>query len=243
MALVLNLEKSKASLQLCLQKAGVAQVPKVELAFVLDVSGSFEDEHKAGVTNDLLTRLVPWGLTFDPDKKLDVFTFSNGPQSVHNAGSVNEANYQGFVAKKIIDKVPGWNGGTDYSYVLEETLRSFGWLVSKQPGFFGRLMGRKAEAIERKRSLVIFVTDGDNLDHARTMEVLRASEERKDEVYFLFLGISNQGGKFPFLDKIGDAFGNTGFICIKNLRHFVQQTDDEINARLLTSELTEWLKA
>jgi hypothetical protein len=242
MALTLNLEKSKASLQLCLQKAGVSQLPQLELAFILDVSGSFVDEHKEGITNDLLTRLVPWGLSFDPDKKLDVITFSNGPASVHSVGSVNESNYEGYVAREIIDKVPGWCGATDYSYALEEALRAFGWMAGKQPGLFGRLMGKKAETKARKRSLVIFVTDGDNADHARTMEVLKASEERKDEIYFLFIGISNQGSKFPFLDKIGDAFHNTGYISIKNLRAFVKQTDDEINARLLTTELTQWLQ-
>jgi uncharacterized protein YegL len=242
MALRLNLEKSKASLQLCLQKAGVARIPNLELAFILDVSGSFEDEHRQGITNDLLTRLVPWGLTFDPDHKLDVITFSNGGSSVHPVGAVNEHNYEGFVAREVIDKVPGWRGGTDYSYALEEAMRTFGWIAPKQPGLLGRLMGRKAEVKERKRSLVIMVTDGDNVDHARTMEVLGASQARHDEIYFLFLGISNQGSSFPFLNQIGDAFDNTGFVNIRNLRAFVQQTDEEVNQKLLTEELTTWLK-
>lgn len=243
MALTLNLEKSAATLQLCLQKAGVSSKPSVELAFILDVSGSFEDEHRQGVTNELLTRLVPWGLTFDPDRKLDVITFSDGEHSVQAVGSVTADNYEGFVANEVIDRVKGWCGGTDYSYAIEKALRDFGWLAAKQPGLFGRLMGRKAEVRERKRSLVIMVTDGDNFDKERTMNVLRESESRGDGVYFLFLGISNQGSKFPFLDKIGDAFSNTGFINIKNLRTFVKQSDEDINGRLLTTELTDWLKA
>ncbi|MFO1337901.1 MAG: hypothetical protein U1F53_06625 [Burkholderiaceae bacterium] len=60
MALQLNLEKSKATLQLCLQKAGIVQPPAMDMGVLLDVSGSFEDEHQDGTTNRLLTRLVPW---------------------------------------------------------------------------------------------------------------------------------------------------------------------------------------
>lgn len=242
MALVLNLEKSKASLKLCLEKAGVSAPPPMELAFILDVSGSFEDEHRSGVTTDLLTRLVPWGLTFDPDQKIDVITFSNGASNVKSVGAVTAENYQGYVGREIVGRVPGWCGATDYSYALEEALRSFGWLASKQPGLLGRMLGRKAETRERKRSLVIFVTDGENTDQQRTMEVLEASEARRDDIYFLFLGVSNQGTRFPFLYKLGERFKNTGFVGISNLRKFVQEDDEGVNGQLLTPELSAWLR-
>lgn len=249
MALSMNLEKAQASLKLCLNKSGITTPPVVDLAFILDVSGSFEDEHRAGVTNDLMTRLVPWGMTFDPDKKLDVITFSDGERSVHEVGAVTANNYQDYVANKIYDRVPGWCGATDYSYAIEKALKAFGWLeentVTKKAGFFGKMLGEKdvtsTTRRDRKRSLVIFVTDGDNYDKRRTEEVLRASEARGDQVYFLFLGISNQGSTFPFLEKIGDMFKNTGFAKISNLREFVQKGDDEVNAFLLQPELLEWL--
>lgn len=245
MALQLNLEKSQAALKLCLEKAGINRAPAVDLAFVLDVSGSFEDEHRDGITGDLLTRLVPWGLTFDPDRKLDVITFSNGRSSVHAVGAVHADNYQGFVAKRIVDRVPGWCGGTDYSYALEAALDTFGCSTNGGTGgFIGRLfgLGRPAAASPGKRSLVIFVTDGENADHDRTLRVLKESEARRDPVYFLFIGISNQSNHFPFLEGIGDAFVNTGFVAIPDLRAFVAKTDDELNAALLGPELMAWLK-
>ncbi|HSI47425.1 MAG TPA: VWA domain-containing protein [Ideonella sp.] len=242
MALTLNLQKSQASLQLCLQKAGVTQPPVVDMAFLLDVSGSFEDEHREGITNDLLTRLVPWGLTFDPDKKLDVITFSHSAASVFEVGAVTADNYQGYVGREIVAKVPGWCGGTDYSHALEQALRGFGWLKGAEPGLLGKLFGRKAEVKAKKRSLVVMVTDGENNDHARTRQVLRESQQRGDEVYFLFLGISNQPGQFGFLEAIGDEFDNTGFLAVTNLRHFVAQSDDELNQSLLLPELLTWLK-
>lgn len=251
MALELNLEKSAKTLALCLEKAGIVTPPQLEVGFAMDVSGSFEDEHTSGVTNDLLTRMVPWGLTFDPDKKLDCFTFSNGDDHVVDIGPVDSSNYTDFVKAKIcekvghrvIAKVNGFNGGTDYSYVLEKMLGHFGWAGAvKKAGFFGKLMGKKDEVVAgaKKRSLVIVATDGDNSDKQRTLDVLRASEARGDKVYFLFLGISNQGSRFPFLERIGDQFSNTGFVSIPNLRKFVQMSDEEINQQLIGDELLAW---
>lgn len=247
MALTLNLEKSAQALKLNLEKAGI-KVPNLDVGFAMDVSGSFDDEHKDGTTELLLTRMVPWGLTFDPDRKLDVFTFSNGGESVQDVGPIDERNYQGFVRRRIID-VKGYNGGTAYSHVLERFLEHFGWKdVVKKAGLVGRLLGKKDEIIkgERKPSLVIVATDGDNNeqgDKERTMRVLRESEARKDQVYFLFLGISNQGSKFPFLETIGDKFSNTGFVAIPDLRKFNAMDDDALNDYLIGDELLDWFKA
>lgn len=249
MSLQLNLEKSHAALQLCLAKAGIVTPPVVDLAFVLDVSGSFEDEHRAGITGQLLTRLVPWGLTFDPDRQLEVFTFSSGPESTYPAGGVNAENYAGFVEKYIVGRVPGWGSGTDYSYVLEAVLRRFGWLeggesrLSLGQRFRALWGGAPPRPVSRGcPSLVIFVTDGENTDHERTERVLRASQQRRDGVYFLFVGISNQGSRFPFLERIGERFENTGFVAIKNLRDFVSLDDAALNGVLLGDELLGWLK-
>lgn len=245
MALALNMQKSQASLSLQLQKAGLITPPLVDLTVIMDVSGSFEDEHEDGITTELMARLVPWGMTFDPDKKLDVITFSDGPRHVTRTAPITEDNYNNYVKNHIMDKVPGWCGGTDYSYAIEASLEDSGWLnnTAKKAGFLGKLFGAKDSPVrEKKRSLVVFITDGDNTDKQRTRDVLRASEERQDAVYFLFIGVANGGGFFPFLESIGDEFGNTGFVKIGNLREFVDMDDDKLNKVLLGEELIDWLK-
>lgn len=246
MALQLNLEKSAQKLVLSLEKAGVVKPPVLEVGFGLDVSGSFEDEHRDGSTTKLLTRLIPWGLAFDPDRKLDVFTFSNGARHVHHVGEVNEHNHESYVARNIIERVPGWNCGTDYSYMLERALEHFGWSRQvKKAGLFGRLMGRQDEVVtgERKASVIFVATDGENADKERTLEVLRASEARNDKVYFIFLGISNQGSRFPFLETLGDRFNNTAFVPVSNLREFIEMSDEALNEQLIGDELLEWFGA
>ena len=245
MALTLNLQKSSNALRLSLEKKGIVKMPTLDMACALDVSGSFEDEHEDGITNDLLTRIVPWGLTFDPDKKIDVLTFSNGSGSAHLVGGLNENNYRDYVKTNIIGKVPGWCGGTDYSHVLELALKEFGWLDNQgqKAGFFGRMFGQTDTPPKAaRRSLIVFITDGDNQDEDRTRGVLRASEARKDQVYFLFLGVANGGGSFSFLKRIGDEFGNTGFREISDIRGFVAMSDDAMNEFLIDDELLGWLK-
>lgn len=230
---MLDLKKAEESLKLNLQKKGIHTAPSAELAFVLDVSGSFHDEHRDGLTQTLLERLVPWGMLFDPDKKLDVFTFSSVD---HYVGDITPETTDGYIRREIIDRVPGYRGATEYGPVLLRTLKHFGWV--KEGGFLNRLMGRGPK--EKKRSIVLFVTDGDNSDHAYAKQVLSESEARKDEVYFLFIAVGNE--TFTFLHKIADAYGNTGFAQIKDLKKFAKMSDDEVNDLLIGDELVQWLK-
>lgn len=237
----LDLEKGKESLKLSLQKHGVTTIPSADIAFVLDVSGSFHDAHRAGVTQRLLERLVPWGMVFDPDQKLDVFTFAGGQDAAHHVGDITPQTCKGYIHSHVVDKVPGYGGTTDYGYVLEKILVHFGWLT-KKAGFFGRLMGEKNEQNAKRRSIVLFVTDGDNFDKDECRKLLRESEQRGDEIYFLFIAIASYGGHFPFLQEVADAYSNTGLSIINDFKAFVDKTDEELNADLIGSELVTWLK-
>lgn len=252
MSLQLNLEKSRANLQLCLTKAGITRAPQLDLAFALDVSGSFLDEHRSGISGQLLDRLIPWGLTFDPDQQLEVFTFSNGPRAAHAVGAVNASNHSGFISARIVGKVPGWGGGTDYAPVLEKILDHFGWLPAKAAqvlpisGLWQRWLGKALDnPVSQKPTcpaLLIVVTDGENDDQAQTLQVLRESQARRDGVYVLFIGISNQHKAFPFIEGLGERFANTGFVAVDDLRQFVALDDRALNEKLLTSELLAWLR-
>jgi hypothetical protein len=253
MGLSLDLNKAESKLKLDLAKLGVNPAVQMEVCFDLDVSGSYDDEHRDGQTQRLLERLVPLSMVFDPDKQMDVFTFSDGLRHVHHAGFITPATVDGFIKNVIIDRVPGYNGRTDYSYVLERNLEHFGWKEATAPaqksgGFFSRLTSSPKAAAPttpaaKRRSLVLFNTDGSNDDEPRTRQVLRDSQQRQDGVYFLFIAYANQGARFPFLQKIGDEFDNTGLITINNLNQWLNQSDEEINNQLLGDELVRWLKA
>lgn len=249
MALQLDLNKSAETLRLSLDKAGIAAGIKAELIFDMDVSGSFEHEHEEGTTGKLIARLVPYGMVLDPDGRMDVFTFSHGEGSVHHVGTVTPDDCEDYIVRNVIDKVPGWKGGTSYSYALERNLQQFGWLPAPATGggFFSRFFGisREAPVAGKKRSIVIFVTDGENEqdDEARTIEVLEASERRGDQVYFLFMGACEHNVDFRFLKHIAKRFKNTGVVIVRDLDGFVDLSDQELNAQLLGPELLEWLRS
>lgn len=248
MTLQLDLQKSARTLRLSLDKAGVAADVKAELIFDMDVSGSFEHEHEEGTTSQLIARLVPYGMELDPDGRMDVFTFSDGKRSVHHVGTVTPDDCEDYIVRKVVGRVPGWNGGTNYSYVLERNLQHFGWLpaVPESGGFLSRFLGftSEAEVRAKKRSIVVFVTDGENdpSDHARTISILEESERRGDEVYFLFMGACEHDVDFGFLRHIAQRFRNTGVVIVRDLDAFVELSDEELNAELLGTELIAWLK-
>lgn len=251
MTLQLNLQKSADKLRVSLDKAGIAAGIKAEVIFDMDVSGSFEHEHEEGTTSRLIERLVPYGMVLDPDGKMDVFTFSHGPANVHHVGTVAPDDCDDYIIRNVVDKVPGWKGGTSYSYVLERNLQHFGWLAGEPEsgvaGFLSRFFGRPQAASPqtKKRSVVIFVTDGENdaTDNTRTMAVLEASEQRGDQVYFLFMGACEHDVDFSFLRTIAARFRNTGVVIVRDLDGFVELSDDELNAQLLGPELLAWLRS
>lgn len=249
MPIQLDLNKSAQNLRLSLDKAGVATGLKAELVFIIDVSGSFEHEHEEGTTSLLLQRLVPYGMVLDPDGQVDVFTFSDGPRHAHYVGTVAPEDSDDYIVHNVVGRVPGWGGGTTYSYVLEKALRHLGWIPpeEQQGGFLSRFLGRPAAQTpgQKKRSIIIFVTDGENdrSDEARTMRVLEESQQRGDQVYFLFLGTCDEPVGFKFLETIANRFKNTGAVVERDVEGFVEQSDEAINARLLGPELLGWLRS
>lgn len=251
MKLQLDLNKATAALTLSLEKRGIVIPPSVEVALDLDVSGSFEDEHLDGTTNDLMARLLPWAMVFDPDKKLDMFTFSRGAGAAHYVGDVNAQNYEDYVRRNVINKVPGWNGGTVYAPVIRKNLEHFGWLkpaeaVQGGGGFFSKMFGSKPAASTaigvKKRSLALFITDGENDDTRETESLLEQMERDQMGMYVMFIGVSNQGVRFPFLEKMADRFKNTGLYVVKDLKRFVASSDDQVNEAIINDELIAWLK-
>lgn len=245
--MAIDLTKSATNFTISLKKVGVEKMPELEMAVAMDVSGSFDDEHRDGVTNDLVTRLVPWGLTFDPDRKVDFFTYSTR-DNVQLVGSVDESNYQNYIKNKVIGKVKGYGLGTGYAPVTRLILQHFGWLpgLAQSSGFLGGLFGKKKEGqAEKRRAIVFFITDGDNNDHGdpeAMMRVMGDADNNGYEVFFVFVGVSNQNVSFQMLKTLNTKFKNAAFREINDIKGFVAKSDAEINDFFLDSKLVSWLK-
>jgi hypothetical protein len=250
---MVNLEKSAESFKVSLAKKGIIKMPELEVVAAIDVSGSFLGEHRAGLTGNFMTRIVPWGMTFDPDKKLDVFTFSDGPRHAYYVGAIEQSNYENFVEAEIVDNVPGWGGGTDYSYVLRMILGHFGWVAAqapcspnRKPGFLARIFGGvknqdSASTEAPRRAIVFFVTDGQSDDPNETRKVIGDAERAGYETFFVMVGMSKQQRDFPLLRSLANSHGNVIFRKIDNIRDFNKMSDDDLNEFFLDDKLTAWL--
>lgn len=262
MTLQLDLKKSEAAFRLSLEKAGVPADFIAEIIVIMDLSSSFEHEHEEGTTSTLLERLVALAKVLDRDGQYDLITFSDGPENVQHLGTIDETNARNYIPRRVMNRVRGWNGGTTYSYALEEALRLFGWLPcdnnhqpAQKPRFWERLFGGGAEMPqtagthlhEQKRSIVLFVTDGENDpgnsygDKRRTKQVLRESQQRGDNVYFLFIGACEHQ-EFEYVEEIAREFRNTGIVMATDPEEFVELPDDQLIDKLLVPELVGWLK-
>jgi hypothetical protein len=244
-----DLSKSEKNFSISLKKVGVEKMPELEMGIAMDVSGSFDDEHKDGVTNALVTRLAPWGFTFDPDRKIDMATFSSRDNIQLVDPPVDEKNYGDYIKRFVINKVKGYNGGTGYAPVTRLFLQHFGWLpglTASAGGFLGGLFGKKkAVSAEKRRAIVFFITDGDNNDSGDTpamLQVMADAEANNYEVFFVFVGVSNQNVSFDTLKLIDRNHKNAAFHEIKDIKGFVAKSDEEINEFFLKSKLVAWLK-
>jgi hypothetical protein len=255
--MAINLEKSAEKLKISLEKKGLAILPPLDVVYIEDVSGSYRPQHNDGSTGILLSRMVPWAMVFDQDKKMDLFTFSNGNDNAVYVGEVTPDNHEGYLKKYVIDKVDGWGGCTDYSYVIRKTLVHLGWIADakahktkKDSGLFGGLFGKKTKdeptpgvtPTAKRKGIVLFNTDGANSDETATECLLQEMQDKGYCVYLMFLAFKNQGANFKFIARMADKFDNCGLCVIIDLKKFIEKTDEELNEELVTQELVDWLK-
>lgn len=246
---MVSLAKSAEAFRVSLEKKGIVKMPDLEMAAVMDVSGSFVREHRQGLTTGFLSRIVPWGMTFDPDGKIDVFTFSNGPG--HYVGVVEAENHDDYVQRSIVDRVPNWGGATDYAPVLRMVLDHFGWLKrssgSKSASWlsrlFGGLIGGRGEVATNapKRAIVFFLTDGANDDPVEAKKVVAEAERDGYEVFFVLVGMSLRETRFELLKSMAQAHQNVIFRRIEDVEAFNRLSDEALNEFFLDDKLTAWL--
>ena len=242
MALSMSLEKVEEAakgLRLSMEKSIGNTPPAVDVKFILDVSGSFHDEHVSGITNQLMNRLFPWAYAFDPDKKMECYTFSNQAAYI---GDITIQNYQAYIQQQIINQAPGYGCGTDYAPVLELVTQkndTKSGLFNRVRGLFG---GKPAQPAVIKPSIVFFVTDGDNDDKMDTRFVMDKINAAGHPTYFKFVGVNNRPREFAFLQELADKYPNVDFLSVTDIKKFVSLSDEELNEQIISDEMVAWFK-
>ena len=241
MALSMSLEKVEEvakGLRLSMEKSIGNTPPTVDVKFILDVSGSFHGTHVSGITNELMNRLFPWAYAFDPDKKMECYTFSNQAAYI---GDITIQNYQAYIQQQVINQAPGYGCGTDYAPVLElvteKKQKALTGLLGKVRGLFGK----PTEEI-LKPSIIFFVTDGDNDDKMNTRFVMDKINAVGHPTYFKFIGVNNRPREFAFLQELADKYPNADFLSVTDIEKFVSLSDEELNEQIISDEMIDWFK-
>lgn len=245
-----NLVELKKTSYVVLEKKGLADV-KANIAMVADTSGSTMGLFNSGTMQESMERLLGLGLNMDFNKSIEVFTFANSHQHIGNA---NEENVKGFV-KNVLLRKTSLGGGTRYAGVMNEVLAKFGKeikfeevKIEKQPGFFGKLFGKKPEVItfqkpvsveqSKQPTIVFFLTDGNNFDPVEAEQIIRNASDQP--VFWQFVGLGNES--FDFLKKLDEMKGrfidNANFFQLNDISKI---SDKELYERLL-NEIPSWLK-
>lgn len=233
-----DLSKEKQKVAFTLAKRNLPEM-RASVGLSLDVSGSIHGLFNQGVIQRIVEQIVPIGLRFDDNGNLDVYTFSDGDNTTQVEGAT-EQNYQGFVKREILDnsKVNKW-GGTSYAPVIDQMLKDYGFYQDKKSGWFGKTTTElQAKSTSGEAVVNYFITDGENDDKAATEALLQQCEDAKVNMYFCFIGVGH--ANFSFIERMGEKFGNVGFINIEDLAKFVDA--DDIYEQLLPAEMTTWLQ-
>lgn len=228
---MINLDMSKQKLKLQLQKANVNTINPCQVSFALDVSGSFDDEHERGYTQELLNRIVPFALLFDKDGELDSFAFSSKTEKTIPA---TEDNIEDFISK-VIQKTGCYGLGTNYLPAFKALVEN-GTEGEEKKGLWG-FLSKGSKKVSRGKQLSFFITDGEAYDQNTAKEWLE--ENISEEHFIVFITI---GSEFKFFRN---NYSNTEFssyhhMTIDELRKLKNKSDEDLYEQFVTANLADW---
>lgn len=252
MAISLEMTKNVEKLSLELKKRDVQTIIPCQVKMAMDVSGSFDDEHRGGYTQHLLNRFVPFALLFDKDGVIDAYAFSHHSQSLPLIDSDNYANY---IRKEVIG-CDVYNGGTSFAPVIGQILNDASpksqervvQRTEKSSGILG-LFGKKKVVEEKvvvntghkEKELVFFVTDGESSDPDQSRKLIEQAS--KDNVFFVFISVGSSD-----IRLFKQSFENTPYsIYLRftkaELQQLSQLSDEDLYEKLLKPSLIAWMNA
>lgn len=224
----LNLRKQ---IVLDLTKSKGIESQKAQVMLCMDISGSMADMYRSGLVQDVIERIVPIAMQFDDNGELDLYMFESDCRKHKN--NVKLDNIENFVNREIIGKY--LFGGTNYGPPIKMIQDDV--IGEVKSGFFG--FGSKSATKKLQYpAYVIFITDGENGDHAEAEYAI--TEASKHGIFFQFVGIGN--ASFNFLKRLDNLSGrfidNANFFQIKDIK---STSDSDLYSKLL-GEFPEWLK-
>lgn len=217
--MILDLEKS---FELNLDKAGITDIPALEVKLAVDGSTSMMREYSSGWVEQAIKRFVVAALKFDDNGELEVGFFNTKFRATHNATAANIDTY-------LKDAKGCADGGTSFAPILEAFVTP-----PKKAGFFGKLLGTAPKA-PQFRAYIGIITDGDNMDHDEFEDRLRKTD---GEQFIQFVGIGRDVNS-KYLNKVASRYEHVSFIQLENP---YEVTPDQFYESLCNEKFVAWAK-
>lgn len=224
MALDLIKIKERKEEVIDLKKKSGLDSQKAQVILALDYSGSMSTLYRNGTVQDVVERVLPFGLAFDDNGEVDFYLFENGSKKMPD--NITLKNLDGYINNKVMGKYS--MGGTEYAPVLKQIFKDF----SNKKGLFGFGKTEVQDPV-----YIIFITDGENSDHSATESIVK---EMSNYGFFIqFVGIGYE--QFRFLDKLDNLSGrkidNANFFKIKDIK---AESDSSLYSSLM-NEFPTWV--
>lgn len=223
---LVKIEQRKNSVIDLKKKSGLSAESKAQVILALDFSGSMGHLYSDGTVQNVVEKILPFGLAFDDNGEVDFYLFETGSRKMPE--NITLKNLDGYINSKVAGKYR--MGGTNYAPVLNEIYTDF---TETKTGFFGN----KKVAVMDTPVYIIFITDGNNGDKNETEAIIR---KMSAEGFFVqFIGIGRE--EFTFLDKLDNLTGrvvdNVNFFKVNDV---ARQSDDDLYNGLM-KEYPEWV--
>lgn len=222
-AVVLDLKKK---FELNLKKAGI-DVPILQARVAIDKSGSMESLFRSGWVDQTVDLFIGAALKFDDNGELEVGFFNHKFEVAPSATAADGGCYLLTKGKKHHA-----DGGTAFAPIIgafenrSEPVR--------KPGFFGRLLGQKAEAPEVQRAYVGIITDGANSDHVAFEKALANTS---GDTFYQFIGIGAAVDR-QYLQALSNRYSHVAFVQIQDP---TKMTPDSFYEALCNPKFAAWV--
>jgi len=247
-----NVEKETQAVFNTVKNAGVDTSQfSMEVKLFADVSGSFQDEYRAGLVDPFFNAAKAIANAIDPDKKVQVVGFSDKAADTGDYEITNENIVQDFLNRSRNAGIL-WSG-TDYAKglaILREDAKAVSVAKSVASGFGSALKGlfgsKPSPAAQtgatsgKKPWLVMFVSDGEDFgSESKFNEILK--EFASHGIFTVLIGAnSDENVTFSRLVKAAKDIDGVTFHRISDITG-IQTTD--LYAKIFNAEFVNWYSA
>lgn len=234
--MLLNLTKT---FELNLEKAGVVNIPTLEVMLAIDKSASMHGLYRSGYVDRAVNLFLPLALKFDDNGQVEVGFFNSEFEEAPFALAEDCGKY----LKKSGQSA---DGGTCFAPIIEafETKRS--GTVTEQvttaaKGLWAKLTGKTevtnvttAAPQSKYRAYAAIITDGANFDK-REFEAELA--KTGGNTFFQFIGIGS-GVETAYLTGIAQKYPHVAYFELRDPSNF---TDDAFYQAIVNTKFTAWM--